>query len=1165
MKRRQKLQRREKLAADRRDRLAAESSKSTAAAAAAAAAAVTTTTTTTAAAAPQQVDIDSLDDPFSSRPPSRSASRASSTHSSQSEDSISPSASASQVREPPREGSSQLASALGGLPQQQQASSSGSASSSAAAPDAFVQPPPPVDALQPSPLHMLTLLGSQLLQHDQKSQQEEQIHEAGLSGIEELFNDLGDEAFEDEAAVVQNEHSSSRVASARPEGTPSSILQHSVAAFSDLKDGDDSTPKGPLTPLHLSQTLQRSLATVKVNTTAPSPSPLSPKMPSLAEHKSATRATDARKMLAQHLTKLFALSSASTAPSPALRVLSLHSTHLFRAGTLLTGTLYLTNSHILFYASLRPRAPGAVLQAGALAVARGTGWGWADEAHERHQGQAETSASADGNHGWSAVDSRSPDAVSAPQAGQSRGSFGAAGARLGALLRMPASAIGVGTSASAHQASTNSTSSSSDSARFGTTPTPSTPFGGVQPIQGADTGSQARTAASTAKSTPRRSAPRLRTRHFVLTPRSLSWYASERDPYFPIGQLDLRWIRSVHEGGTTVAEDESAADWYIEYVIPPGPRRVSVDNKRAGARHQIVEDEAERRYSLLLKAPSAEDAKAWCTVVRRAVLRAGGSKSAKVARNDAASGSGGFDVRNDSVRVSIPLRCIVDVEGSVGASGMTSGARQSKSTGKDKQRERDPSVPATVEQDEAEGRTLVIRVWDQDESVAAPTKAGLGTDTAEVAPLDEYYFVDVQRQHELWRRLESAISRIPSVTPSDAAPALEDGRTRASDALGPEEEDLSRTYTERTRSFSYPPSTQPPLPPRTILPRAVSGPAKRLASGLVHTTRPVAAGLGVGATSVKDFMGHQALGLVERVKEAWNVAPAGDDGEDCRGGRAAVAAGQAIPRSRSQSGSEDWQSDDMDLMDTSDEEAGPAADADMDLADSLSFSIVDLPSATPGGGDEDNSGVEIGHSDTSRSPQQRSDLDQHNLELFRRTFVLPLSLPSSNPSDSDPDILRSAINSPASRSIHSSDLERSTSAERLLATFSSASLYRVLPLAGRLFVSERFLCFRSAKGISSRVNAGIGGLAQGAAGLAAAVSNLAIASAGSGSKFPLQADGRTGSKTMPTAGSGAGGAATGGGRTLMMLPLVDVIGVASNRAYRYGHRGMVVTIRGHEE
>ena len=77
--------------------------------------------------------------------------------------------------------------------------------------------------------------------------------------------------------------------------------------------------------------------------------------------------------------------------------------------------------------------------------------------------------------------------------------------------------------------------------------------------------------------------------------------------------------------------------------------------------------------------------------------------------------------------------------------------------------------------------------------------------------------------------------------------------------------------------------------------------------------------------------------------------------------------------------------------------------------------------------------------------------------------------------------------------------------EKLLATAAS-SLYRVLPAKGMLFISERHLCFRSS-GLTTRTV----------------------------------------------------------GRTLMMLPVADIISVGRHRAFQPGHHGLVVVIRGHEE
>ncbi|UZJ53833.1 hypothetical protein CBS101457_003153 [Exobasidium rhododendri] len=70
----------------------------------------------------------------------------------------------------------------------------------------------------------------------------------------------------------------------------------------------------------------------------------------------------------------------------------------------------------------------------------------------------------------------------------------------------------------------------------------------------------------------------------------------------------------------------------------------------------------------------------------------------------------------------------------------------------------------------------------------------------------------------------------------------------------------------------------------------------------------------------------------------------------------------------------------------------------------------------------------------------------------------------------------------------------------------SVSLYRVLPVTGRLYISTNYICFRSS---------------------------------------------RLASKAM--------------GRTLMILPKREVISTAKNNAFRYGQHGLVIIVRGHEE
>ncbi|KAL9935558.1 hypothetical protein V8E36_005906 [Tilletia maclaganii] len=1239
-------------------------------------------------------------DPFSPSP-SRSSSPASSTRSSRSDDSISPSASASQVRarspdraaaagDGARSAAAAATSAIGashpGQPHPHSASISQSIQGlDTAMARAPVEPPAPVDALQPSPLHMLTLLGSQLLQHDQYRQHEDQIRNMGLSGIEELFNEEHDVALEidaEEEQLAQStyypgdtlEHSradlrlaaepqlsASLTEDLRKQGEaaagasvslrtlPLALMQDSIANLASQGDGDEETPKGPLTPLQASQLFGPRGVRARAGGSASSPlaqqqgEPAADELKDQGPKRTLTFAKQelikkektptARDLLTSHLIQLFslppnvALADGSTRP---LRILSLHTAHLFRSGTLLTGTLYLTNTHVLFYAYMRPRAPGAVLQMGTLGVARGKGWGWADEAQERLRAgapevQRQSSSGQTGSEPGS-------DSVATLQAQpMPRGSIGSgAAARIGAFLRKP-SLISDGSAGG-----TATTPSPTDSTVFGTTPTVKPSLGTAAFTSAQTIGSTAaagviqQTAAAIGAAAFRRRAPRKCAHHFILTPRSLSWFASERDPYFPVGQLDLRWIRAVYEPivdstssevdrpGTADADrSKLAAEWYIEYVIPPGPKRRPTNGARRSKGDESKkpsktdDDEQERRYTLLLRAPSAEDARVWCSTVRRAVLRAGGtdlqSTQQRASGTSGAAAAVSLDVRRDSVRVSIPLTRIVDVEGSVGASGAFSQAAllASASEGKQKGKERAASdlsatdeegarVRLRPEEDTADGRTFVIRVLDastrrqSSRSISVPKEES--ADVQELAvPLDEYCFVDVQRQHDLWRRLERALARIPpaALERNDIAGQDVDANRSTSDA---DEDEFGKTFTDQPVSFTYPPSIAEPIPSRLSLPRALSGPAKGLATGLA-LTRPVASGINAGASQLRNFVQSQSLGLMERVKEVWSVAPVDSDPASVGGAQGSIeAAGIGSPpghpssRSRSQSGSEGWVADDAGALEEGeegvdaieDEEADADADALADLADSMSFSIVDLATSTPGLDNGDDLDDVVGHQGSGSSARRRTNVEQYNIDLFNRTFVLPISLHSM--SLWDQDIFGGAPTSPSggssSRSGTSSSLEQSTSGERLLHTFTTVSLYRVLPLAGRLFVSERFLCFRSARGIASRVNAGLGGLAQGAAGLAAAVSNLAaqpgtagaVAAAAAAARPLLAATGfGPGAASLPTAGSGAGGAATGGGRTLMMLPLVDIIGVASNRAYRYGHWGMVVMIRGHEE
>ncbi|KDN36424.1 PH domain-like protein, partial [Tilletiaria anomala UBC 951] len=98
----------------------------------------------------------------------------------------------------------------------------------------------------------------------------------------------------------------------------------------------------------------------------------------------------------------------------------------------------------------------------------------------------------------------------------------------------------------------------------------------------------------------------------VLRGNALSWYESNKDPYFPQGHIDLRTVQDVSS--------------------------VAGDGK--GKESQFTVETPERTF--LFSAPSNDSRDVWVQAILKAVFRA---------RND-----------GDSVRIGIPFETILDVE-----------------------------------------------------------------------------------------------------------------------------------------------------------------------------------------------------------------------------------------------------------------------------------------------------------------------------------------------------------------------------------------------------------------------------------------------------------------------------------------------------------------------
>ncbi len=120
--------------------------------------------------------------------------------------------------------------------------------------------------------------------------------------------------------------------------------------------------------------------------------------------------------------------------------------------------------------------------------------------------------------------------------------------------------------------------------------------------------------------------------HAILRENALSWYESDKDPYFPQGHIDLRTVTDV----SAVVPAPAASGAVV----------VEKEKEKEKEAVQFTVETPDRTYLFCAPSPASRDE--WVVSLRKAVFRA---------RND-----------GNSVRISIPFEAILDVEEASSAS-----------------------------------------------------------------------------------------------------------------------------------------------------------------------------------------------------------------------------------------------------------------------------------------------------------------------------------------------------------------------------------------------------------------------------------------------------------------------------------------------------------------
>lgn len=502
----------------------------------------------------------------------------------------------------------------------------------------------------------------------------------------------------------------------------------------------------------------------------------------------------------------------------------------------------------------------------------------------------------------------------------------------------------------------------------------------------------------------------------VLRGRALSWYESERDPYFPQDQIDLRDVIEV--SSPAHARDSNTAE-----------RSGAMPGQSTSTQHgaELSRFEVTTPYRVFtFEAQDRSSCDHWVTAIRKAAFRA---------QNE-----------GESVRISIPLETILDVDSSAAnpLAGHTSKAEQGMGI--------------------------------QDVAVVTIKVIHSNTGEAELT-MDEYFFTNMADEAQFIHLLRERMVHFAqaqqlgpirgpiggSVSTSLAKPIAIPSSVRRSGSL---------KGSDTPTSAKMIPATLPGPELEAQLADAVTP------SDFPHGTPPAAANL---STSVKTL----------RSSDVQTYPPSPPPGAPSH------LAMSTLSISSSSSNERKW--------------AVPQwlREVSSRLTSNTSDNIQALASRIPRRA--------IRETWSAMPPQAQGEVHEHDDMIDRQSSTLSPQHKAENEED-----MESSIHSAYSiLEAHDAEIDTDLKEQEILDQFrryfslpdseqvlhhTSTSLYRVLPVAGRMFVSRNYVCFRSS----------------------------ALAT-----------------KTM--------------GRTLMILPRSEIISVAKNNAVQYGRHGLVVIVRGHEE
>ncbi|PWN53812.1 UDP-Glycosyltransferase/glycogen phosphorylase [Violaceomyces palustris] len=491
-----------------------------------------------------------------------------------------------------------------------------------------------------------------------------------------------------------------------------------------------------------------------------------------------------------------------------------------------------------------------------------------------------------------------------------------------------------------------------------------------------------------------------RTRRFskhwaVLRGGVLSWYDSERDPYFPQGHIDLRKVSSVD-------------------CSTKNPERFKVNTSY-------------RQFTFSVD--SEQSRNAWVNALKKELFRS---------QNE-----------GESVRISIPLEIIIDVD-----------------------------ISLSVDQTEM----VCVKVVDEDNDFA----------------VDEYYFLHLAQQAGFMENLREMVFKLDK----QASPALSKTRSQYFKANVRDSTSGMQAIVPSTASLDEVPSV--PLSRRDVEPlHAInidSAPPTQTVSSVVAATadgaaRPLDIGVkakpsggseadeGIPRKLSLDTMSTTPKGTTLRMSmESNHTYPpspsTGDAPPAFEQVQREAERGWSVPR---------W------IRETPGKVLGPSPTADafsswLGRQTRIRRKVKEIWSTEPLA-----ESLEHGLADSQRTDSGADGKEELASSIHSSFSVLDVA--------------------DGSQALEQDDLAEAQfheafalSEKEKLIGYTNATLFRVLPVAGRIFVSKKYLCFRSS------------GFA---------------------------------SKTI--------------GRTLMMLPLSDIVSATRHQPFRYGQHGLVVIVCGHEE